>query len=194
MRKKDKNTIIVLGIVGVLLIALAECMLITNHVIVAMVAIAAFVADCFGMVAVAGHKDDQTANIEFMSERLNEQSRTIMSLEGQVAKYKRIVGELTAKNEAQVVASEPVKVEEPVIIPEPVKVEEPVIIPEPVKVEEPVIIPEPVKVVEDIKEELPASKPEVPEVKADIKTDNNEEIEIQVINIDEDDDLTLTIK
>ena len=239
MNKNDKEIGIVLGIVGVIILALTEYMLILNQTFIAMGGIAVFVGICFGMVILTGKKDDQTANLERMGDRINEQSRTIMSLEAQIAKYKRIVGELTDVNEAATSAkpAEPAKpvIEEPVrpmleepVVEEPAKpvIEEPItsITEEPV-VEEPEIPAEPVvddkkdDLTEDVKEE---TKDEIADEITEDTTENDKEETIEeiteeiteeikdgikeelpakepevqdvVIEIEDDDDLVLTIK
>ena len=100
MNKKDKITVIILGITGGLLFFATEVLLLFSNILAAMILLMFVIIDFMALVWVSARKDDQEKKIEELEEIISEQSRRIMNTEGQLARYKRQVAEYTNKNEA----------------------------------------------------------------------------------------------
>lgn len=101
MKKKEKNQITALGLLGIALLMGIMYALFNGMILVAMILVSCFVMDCLFMVMIATHVDDQTEKINFLNDKVNAQNRSIMSMEGQIAKYKRMLAEVNRKNETR---------------------------------------------------------------------------------------------
>ena len=100
MKKSDRLKIIILGIAGLLILIATGIFIYTGQSICTMAGVGLFVVVCIGMVCISGHKDDQTELIVQLNQTISEQSRRIMTTEGQLARCKRELAQMSGKNEA----------------------------------------------------------------------------------------------